>query len=270
MFLVNSASASGSGGSGVGFVTELVSTKTLRLRVYVTGDSGNTSTLQSFVEVTTSQPIANRIFPVAFEWNRATGAVSAAVDGGGLQVVNLTAAQKADLIGRASFSHAVLYSFGTQLRLDNVLVTGMPAGFVTGGSDVQAAINSAAVTSHRTVYLPPGTYAHTGALAANGVRVIGVGTATRLIQTDPASAQIKLTGVRPALRRLASLTSVPDSDYATFDTRQSVRGGAKALEATVAFSSAQDALISDVGIERSRKGGSSSSSAPGSISSPTR
>jgi hypothetical protein len=255
VLLVDSAGASGSGGSGVGFVTEIVSTNTLRLRVYVAGDSGNTLTLLNLVELTTPQPIANRIFPVVFEWNRSTGAVSAAVDGGGLQVVNLTAAQKADLVGRAGFSHAVLYSFGTQLRLDNVLVTGMPSAYVTSGSDVQAAINSAAGTSHRTVYLPPGTYTHASRLVANGVRVIGTGTATRLIQTNPAAGQIRFTGVRPALRRLASLTSVPDSDYATFDTRQNVRGSATAMEATVTFSGAQQALVSDVVVERSRKGG---------------
>lgn len=66
-----------------------------------------------------------------------------------------------------------------------------------GVADDQAAIQKAfdaAAASGRPVWLPPGTYNHSGVLTANGLQVSGAGESTVLRATNPDQGALKLTG----------------------------------------------------------------------------
>lgn len=102
---------------------------------------------------------------------------------------------------------------GTQ---DNVVLANNlnnPLIYQGSGGDqqqsLQAAINQAAA-SHRTLFIPVGTYNHSGILTLNGAQVIGSGRTTVLIATNPIASAIRLTGNGARLSTLTTQTSASE------------------------------------------------------------
>jgi parallel beta-helix repeat protein len=75
---------------------------------------------------------------------------------------------------------------------------------------LQAALNAAAAQG-KSVYIPPGTYNHSGVLTANGVAVSGAGAGTSLVATNPSEEAIKL-GSNSSLSNLETSTSAGNRD----------------------------------------------------------
>jgi hypothetical protein len=74
-----------------------------------------------------------------------------------------------------------------------------------GVADDQAAIQKAfdaAAASGQPVWLPPGTYNHSGVLTANGIQVSGAGESTVLRATNPDQGAVKLTGSNGAVSNM--------------------------------------------------------------------
>jgi hypothetical protein len=72
-------------------------------------------------------------------------------------------------------------------------------------TDDQAAIQKAfeaAAASGQPVWLPPGTYNHSGVLTANGIQVSGAGESTVLRATNPNQGAVKLTGSNGAISNM--------------------------------------------------------------------
>jgi hypothetical protein len=206
-------------GAGYGFVAELAADGFNRstLWVYATTDFGATMTSVGSATFSGVTGTGNHI--VCFSWNRAAafgapaGRITATIDG-------RPAATLATTTAYSGFTQAVARGFGTSVRLDNLLVSSVPANAVnlrTGGFGVvgdgvandQAGID-AAVTAARTgskvLYAPPGTYAHSSSITLDGVKLIGVGNATHFratsVDTRDTKSAIILKGTDPALRRV--------------------------------------------------------------------
>ena len=80
----------------------------------------------------------------------------------------------------------------------------------TGATDSQTmlvAAIAAAKAAGAAVYVPPGTFAHSGALTLDGVRMFGDGPTSILKATTPTAATIILTGTAPELCDVAISTT---------------------------------------------------------------
>lgn len=92
-----------------------------------------------------------------------------------------------------------------------------------GVTDDQAAIQSAmneAKTTGKTVWMPEGTYNHSGVLTLDGAKMEGAGDKTVLHATNPHEGAIKLTGDGSSLSNLT--TSVNASDRSSMPNAASV------------------------------------------------
>ena len=74
---------------------------------------------------------------------------------------------------------------------------------------LQAAIDEAAAT-RRPLFIPAGTYNHSGILTLNSVQVIGSGRGTVLIATNSAASALRLTGNAPRLSTLTTQASASE------------------------------------------------------------
>jgi len=74
---------------------------------------------------------------------------------------------------------------------------------------LQSAFNAAAA-SGKSVYIPPGTYNHSGTLSANGISIQGAGSGTVLHATNPDQSAVTLTGNNPSISNLATTVSAPN------------------------------------------------------------
>lgn len=82
-----------------------------------------------------------------------------------------------------------------------------------GVADDQAAIQSAlneAKASGKSVWLPPGTYNHSGVLTIDGTQVSGAGNDTVLHATNPQQGAVKLTGDGSSLSSVKTTVSAPN------------------------------------------------------------
>jgi len=86
----------------------------------------------------------------------------------------------------------------------------------TGQADDQTALQSAfatAKTSGKSVWLPAGTYNHSGVLNADGITIVGAGAnvsnPTVVVATAYASEAIHLTGASPSISRLMTKVAAP-------------------------------------------------------------
>ncbi|TKC77969.1 hypothetical protein FAZ69_32345 [Trinickia terrae] len=70
---------------------------------------------------------------------------------------------------------------------------------------LQSAFNAAAAQG-KSVYIPPGTYNHSGTLSVNGVNVSGAGSQSKLVATNPDEETIKL-GSNSSLSNLETSVS---------------------------------------------------------------
>jgi Pectate lyase superfamily protein len=79
--------------------------------------------------------------------------------------------------------------------------------------DTQALQNAfnAAAAQGKSVYIPPGTYNHSGTLSVNGVNVTGSGSQTMLVATNPSEEAIKL-GSNSSLSNVETFTSASTRD----------------------------------------------------------
>ncbi|MEA3118341.1 MAG: hypothetical protein QOI13_1611 [Paraburkholderia sp.] len=79
--------------------------------------------------------------------------------------------------------------------------------------DTQALQNAfnAAAAQGKSVYIPPGTYNHSGTLSVNGVNVTGSGSQTVLVATNPSEEAIKL-GSNSSLSNVETSTSASTRD----------------------------------------------------------
>lgn len=93
-------------------------------------------------------------------------------------------------------------------------------GASSGNADNQTALQNAfdyAKAHGEAVYIPPGTYDHSGTLSIDGVTVYGAGDSSVLQATDPAHEAIYLTGANASLSDVAvdgtgsARLSTPDS-----------------------------------------------------------
>jgi parallel beta-helix repeat protein len=81
-----------------------------------------------------------------------------------------------------------------------------------GSSDDQAALQKAidqAKASGQSVWIPPGTYNHSGVLNVDGVKVSGAGEKTVLNATNPDQEAIKLTGNHSSVSNLKTTVKAP-------------------------------------------------------------
>lgn len=81
-----------------------------------------------------------------------------------------------------------------------------------GSSDDQAALQKAfdqAKATGQSVWIPPGTYNHSGVLNVDGTKVSGSGNQTVLNATNPDQESIKLTGEGCAVSNLKTTVSAP-------------------------------------------------------------
>jgi hypothetical protein len=86
--------------------------------------------------------------------------------------------------------------------------------------DTQALQNAfnAAKAEGKTVYIPPGTYAHSGTLSLNGVNVVGSGSQTVLFATNPDEEAIKL-GSNSSLSNIETRVDAPNRSSQPDDER---------------------------------------------------
>lgn len=80
---------------------------------------------------------------------------------------------------------------------------------------IQNAIN-AAQASGQGVLFPAGNYLHTGVITANGVSLIGVGSASTIVANNPNASAVILTGVAPSIQNLVINTVPAASGFITF------------------------------------------------------
>lgn len=82
-----------------------------------------------------------------------------------------------------------------------------------GVTDDQAALQHAfdvAKSTGQTVWIPPGTYNHSGVLTANGINVAGAGEQTVLRATNPDQSAICLTGNNGSISNLTTEVMAPN------------------------------------------------------------
>lgn len=106
---------------------------------------------------------------------------------------------------------------------------------------LQNAINQAKA-SGQALYLPPGTYNHSGGIKADGVKIVGAGSGTVLNATSPFGGAITLTGEGAGLSNLA--VNSPS------DTRSS-----QPRDAAVLLQDANKATISNLSIQGASSNG---------------
>jgi len=89
-----------------------------------------------------------------------------------------------------------------------------------GASDDTAALRKAfdaAKASGQAVFIPAGTYVHSGVLSADGIKVSGAGQGTDLKATNPNESAVKLTGTGASISNLqtevsaSARSSMPDA-----------------------------------------------------------
>jgi parallel beta-helix repeat protein len=82
-----------------------------------------------------------------------------------------------------------------------------------GVSDDQVGLQNAmdaAKAQGKSLWLPEGTYNHSGVLTADGVSIQGAGQSTELHATNPYEAAIKLTGSNPSLSNLKTTVNAQE------------------------------------------------------------
>lgn len=82
-----------------------------------------------------------------------------------------------------------------------------------GSADDQVGLQKAlqaAKDQNKSLYIPEGTYNHSGVLEADGVKIEGAGAGTELHATTAAAAAIKLTGDNPSISGVKTTVSASD------------------------------------------------------------
>jgi hypothetical protein len=82
-----------------------------------------------------------------------------------------------------------------------------------GQTDDQGALQNAfnaAQSMGRPVWIPPGTYNHSGVLTANGISIQGAGFNSVLYATDPNNSAIALQGGNPSISNLMTKVVAPN------------------------------------------------------------
>jgi parallel beta-helix repeat protein len=82
-----------------------------------------------------------------------------------------------------------------------------------GKTDDTQALNAALAMAKKAgvpLYLPPGTFNHSGAIIADGVSIVGAGSSTVLHATSPTHSAVTLTGNGPSLSNVSTTVSAPN------------------------------------------------------------
>ena len=88
-----------------------------------------------------------------------------------------------------------------------------PLVYQDHGGDQQQALQAAideAAASKRPLFIPAGTYNHSGILTLNGAQVFGSGRGTVLVATNSAASAMRLTGNSPRLSTLTTQASASE------------------------------------------------------------
>jgi hypothetical protein len=136
-----------------------------------------------------------------------------------------------------------------------------------GSTDDTTAINNAvtdAKATGKTVLFPAGTYFHAGTLTFNGVKVTGVGYASKLLANTASSAEentaVILTGTSPSLTNIVvSCAGVTDADDSSPENTE----GCVVVNAATGFSVSSCTLVQGQGMAGVYVNGSSAGNVTG-------
>jgi parallel beta-helix repeat protein len=174
------------------------------------GGSGNTPSFAP--QALTAQPAAAAATPAT--GSGTPGAGSSVPAGGTAAALNTASGTRAAAGAVGSPSGAPGASSATIAQPPNSINVKDFGATGNGSTDdqtaLQAAFNAAAAQG-KSVYIPPGTYNHSGVLTANGVAVSGAGAGTNLVATNPSEEAIKL-GSNASLANLETSTSAGSRD----------------------------------------------------------